>query len=86
MVAWIDLGRSLEPDYLHRCGIDLDRLLVVHPADGADGLAIALHLVESRTLAALVFDSTLELIDADPGTVSGSIPHRAYLCEARRGT
>ncbi len=64
LVAWLDLGRTCDPDYLHRCGVDLDRLLVVHPQDGADALAITLHLVESNTLAVLVFDS---LADLSPG-------------------
>jgi recombination protein RecA len=56
LVAWLDLGRTCDPDYLNRCGLDLDRLLIVHPQDDADALAVALHLVESYTLAALVFD------------------------------
>lgn len=61
IVAWLDLGRTCDPDYLDRCGLDLDRLLIVHPRDGADALAIALHLVESNTLAALVFDGLADL-------------------------
>jgi recombination protein RecA len=65
LVAWLDLGRTCDPDYLHRCGLDLDRLLVVHPEDGADALAITLHLVESNTLAALVFDGLANLSPED---------------------
>jgi len=61
LVAWLDLGRTCDPDYLHRCGLDLDRLLIVRPADGVDALAIMLHLVESDTLAALVFDGLMDL-------------------------
>jgi recombination protein RecA len=77
LVAWIDLGQTCDPDYLHRCGLDLDRLLVVHPADGVDALAIVLHLVESRTLAALVFDSTLELRGANQAAVVGALERLA---------
>ena len=61
LVAWLDLPRTCDPDYLHRCGLDLDRLLVVRPRDAVDALAITLHLVESHTLAALVFDGTSTL-------------------------
>jgi recombination protein RecA len=61
LVAWLDLGRTCDPDYLHRCGLDLDRLLIVRPEDGGDALAITLHLVESNTLAALVFDGLADL-------------------------
>jgi recombination protein RecA len=79
LVAWLDLGRTCDPDYLHRCGLDLDRLLVVRPADGADALAITLHLVESQTLAALVFDSTAELRQADQATVAGALERLAVV-------
>jgi recombination protein RecA len=60
--AWLDLGCTCDPDYLDRCGLDLDRLLIVHPRDGADALAIALHLVESNALAVLVFDGLSDLL------------------------
>jgi hypothetical protein len=67
LVAWLDLGRTCDPDYLDRCGLDLDRLLIVHPEDGADALAIALHLVESNSLAALVFDGLADLLPGVDG-------------------
>jgi recombination protein RecA len=75
LVAWLDLGRTCDPDYLDRCGLDLDRLLVVRPRDGVDALAIALYLVESDTLAALVFDGLSDLLPGDePLARSGSAP------------
>ena len=77
LVAWLDLGRTCDPDYLHRCGLAFDRLLVVRPADAADALAIALHLVESHTLAALVFDGTAQLKDADQAAVAGALERLA---------
>ncbi len=77
LVAWLDLSRTCDPDYLHRCGLALDRLLIVRPRDGADGLALALHLVESRTLAALVFDSTVQLKEIDQALVAGALERLA---------
>jgi recombination protein RecA len=80
LVAWVDLPRTSDPDYLHRCGIDLSRLLVVRPRDGADALAITLHLVESGALAALVFDGSscpAGIAHADPATVAGSLERLA---------
>lgn len=68
LVAWVDLSRTCDPDYLHRCGLDLERLLIVRPEAGADALAITVHLVESNTLAALVFDGLADL-DAGAETV-----------------
>jgi recombination protein RecA len=90
LVAWFDLPRTSDPDYLHRCGVDLSRLLVVRPRDGADALAITLHLVESdapstgsgRGLAALIFDATAQSGDSvspDPATLAGSLERLATL-------
>lgn len=77
LVAWIDLPRTSDPEYLHRCGVDLSRLLIVRPRDGTDALAITLHLVESSTLAALVFDATArpgENPPPDSAALAGSLP------------
>ena len=71
LVAWVDLGRTCDPDYLHRCGLDLDRLLVVRPQDGLDALAITCHLVESNTLSALVFDSLSDLPPGHSSQIAG---------------
>lgn len=58
LAAWLDLPGSCDPDYLHRCGIALDRVLIVRPATDDDALAVVLQLVASRTLAVLVCDWT----------------------------
>ena len=84
LAAWLDLSNACDPDYLHRCGLDLDRLLIVRPRDAADALAIALHLVESKALAALVFESLpisgpgqADLASIDPGILTGSLERLA---------
>jgi recombination protein RecA len=64
LVAWVDLTRTCDPDYLHRCGLDLERLLIVRPDTSEDALAIMLHLVESNSLAALVFDDLAGMVGA----------------------
>ena len=51
--------------------------MIVRPRDGADALAIAIHLVESHTLAALVFDGTVDFASADPALVAGSLERLA---------
>lgn len=61
LAAWFDVSRTCDPDYLCRCGVDLERLLVVRPEAGHDALPIALHLVESHALAVLVFDGVADL-------------------------
>jgi RecA/RadA recombinase len=77
LVAWVDLPRTCDPDYLHRCGLDLDRLLIVRPQDGADALAITLHLVESNTLAALVFDGLADLAQNEQAVLIGALERPA---------
>jgi recombination protein RecA len=69
VAAWIDTWRTFDADYMHRCGVDLSRLLVVRPASLVDALAMALHLVESRSLAVLVMDT---LPSPEPGEKPGS--------------
>ena len=77
LVAWLDLSRTCDPDYLHRCGLDLDRVLVVRPEDGLDALAITLHLIESDALAGLVFDSLSDLPRGHDSRVAGSLERLA---------
>jgi RecA/RadA recombinase len=75
--AWLDLSRTCDPDYLHRCGLDLDRVLVVRPEDGLDALAITLYLIESDALAGLVFDSLSDLPRGHDSRVAGSLERLA---------
>ncbi len=79
LVAWLDLSRTCDPDYLCRCGLDLDRLLVVRPRDGADALAIVLHLVESHTLAALVIDAVFPTTFGSYPATDGALERLAAL-------
>jgi RecA/RadA recombinase len=79
LVAWIDPSRTCDPDYLQRCGLDLDRLLVVHPEDALDGLAVIRYLVESNTLAGLVFDSLTDLSSRHATQVAGHLAHLAQV-------
>jgi recombination protein RecA len=77
LVAWLDLPRTCDPDYLHRCGLDLDRVLVVRPEDSLDALAITLHLIESDALTGLVFDSLSDLPRGHDSRVAGSLERLA---------
>jgi recombination protein RecA len=77
LAAWLDLPRTCDADYLYHCGLDLNRLLVVRPRDSGDALAIALHLVESNALAALVFDGATCLTETDAVAFAGSLERLA---------
>jgi recombination protein RecA len=64
-VAYVDQARSFDPDYAHRCGLVLSRLLVGSPLDGGETLAMTEAMAGSGGLAALVFDALGMLWD-DP--------------------
>ena len=66
-VAILDLGASTDADYLMRCGVDLDRLLLVRPESGKQATRVLLDLVRSRELRAILVDSLPDLV-ADPHT------------------
>ena len=66
-VGYIDQARYFDPDYAHRCNLDLSRLLVGRPYDLREALAMTESLVRSGSLSALVFDAdALDFLWTDP--------------------
>lgn len=63
-VGYIDQARYFDPDYAHRCGLDLSRLVVCTPYDITETLAMAEALARDGSLVALVLD-TLDFLWAD---------------------
>jgi RecA/RadA recombinase len=78
--AWVDLGWTLDGDYLHRCGVDLKELLVIRPHSGREALAITTSLVAGE-LGMVVFDEVTSLKGQNVGEafLEGVLPqiHRA---------
>lgn len=64
-VAYVDQALYFDPDYAHRCGVDLSRLLVGASHDLREALAATEALARSGSLAALVFDA-LDFLWTDP--------------------
>jgi recombination protein RecA len=56
IVAWLDLGRALDPVEAVARGLDLRWLLVIRPADAQEGLALAGALLTGRSIGLLVVD------------------------------
>jgi hypothetical protein len=56
LVAWIDLARAFDPALAARRGVQLEWLLIVRPADGAEALELAAWLARSRLIDLLVLD------------------------------
>jgi len=65
-VGYIDQALYFDPDYAHRCHLDLSRLLVGTTHDLHEALAMTEALARSGGLAALVFDA-LDFFWTDPG-------------------
>jgi recombination protein RecA len=59
-VALFDLTRTADPDYLARCGVDLDALLVVRPTLQPKAVDLLGDLVRQHRLRAVVVDSLTE--------------------------
>jgi recombination protein RecA len=64
--AWVDLGWTLDADYLHRCKVDLGGLLVVRPHSGEEAMAIASSLAAGEP-GVLIFDEVTSLKGQNPG-------------------
>ena len=86
-VGYIDHARFFDPDYAHRCGLDLSRLLVVAPHDLEEALTMTEALAGSGGLSALVFDGLDALwSDADAALLIAACLDRLVAPLARSGT
>ncbi|HEX2194176.1 MAG TPA: hypothetical protein VHK63_04340 [Candidatus Limnocylindria bacterium] len=56
MVAYLDPARSLDPATAARLGVNLEWLLVVHPADTAEAVELAAWLARDGRIDAMVLD------------------------------
>lgn len=68
-VGYVDQAHYFDPDYAHRCGLNLSRLLIGTPCDSLEALAMMEALLLSGSITALVVD-TLDFFWTDPEAVS----------------
>jgi recombination protein RecA len=86
-VGYVDQAHALDPDYAHRCGLDLSRLLVAAPHDLKEALAITEALAGSGGLEAMVFDGPDSLWnDSDSASSLAACLDRLVAPVARSGT
>jgi recombination protein RecA len=64
-VAYVDQALYFDPDYAHRCGLDLSRLVVGRPQDVREALTMTESLARNGELSALVLD-VLDFVWTDP--------------------
>ncbi len=86
-VGYIDQALYFDPDYAHRCALDLSRLVVGTTHDLVEALATTEALVRSGGLAALVFDA-FDFLWTDPQAAAqlAATLNRLPAALARSGT
>ena len=57
--VYIDIAQIFDPDYAHRCGLDLHRLMLIHPYTIRQGIAMLPDLISNGGFDLLVFDMPL---------------------------
>jgi recombination protein RecA len=59
--VYIDLERTFDPDYADRCGVSLHRLVLVHPYNFPQALAMVPDFIVNGGMDLLIFDMPLHL-------------------------
>ncbi len=62
LVAIVDMNHQNDPDYLSRCGIDLDHLLLVRNQAGLEVDSLLIDLVRTRELRVILLDTLADLL------------------------
>jgi recombination protein RecA len=62
VAAFIDMEHAIDPDYMRRCGVDVDELLISQPDTGEQALEIAEALIRSGAVDVIVVDSVAALV------------------------
>ena len=65
--AYVDLSYTFDPDYAVRCGVSLERLLLVRPHNGREALEITTSVIAGGGIGVLVFDSVSQLLGETHG-------------------
>ncbi|MBW7883357.1 MAG: hypothetical protein H3C34_12105 [Caldilineaceae bacterium] len=60
-VILLDLGRTADPDYVVRCGVDLEHLLVARPSVGPNAVNLIADLLQQYHPRAMVVDGLADL-------------------------
>lgn len=60
-VGLLDLSRTADPDYVNRCGVHLDALLVARPGIGRQTVQLLGDMIQTYQLRAVVVDSLADL-------------------------
>ena len=62
IAAYIDVEHALDPSYAHRCGVNVEDMLISQPDTGEQALEITEALVRSGAVDLIVIDSVAALV------------------------
>jgi recombination protein RecA len=62
IAAFIDAEHALDPEYAHKCGVDIENLYISQPDTGEQALEIAEALVRSGAIDIVAIDSVAALV------------------------
>ena len=62
VAAFVDMEHALDPDYAHKCGVNVDELYISQPDTGEQALEIAEALIRSGAVDVVVVDSVAALV------------------------
>lgn len=79
LAAYLDLEKTFDPDYAARCGVNLERLLIVRPYTIRQGIAMLPDFALNGGFAVLVVDAPLQALTAPDSSevLAGSRRHSA---------
>ena len=79
--ALLDLGQSSDPDYLARCGVNLQQTVFVRPESGEQAVDLLLELVQGRQVQVVLVDSLADLMRERKALrhLNRSLPHLRQL-------
>lgn len=65
--AMLDLSHTVDPEYLTRCGVDLERLLIIRPEDVHQTMRLLVDLARRPQVRMVVLDSLPDLLAMEGG-------------------
>jgi len=73
VIGYVDCLHTLDPDYAHRCGVDLKHLAVLSPQSSQEALAMIEVAITNGVFSALVVDAPDDLWDNATPSLATSI-------------
>ena len=61
-IVFLDVERTLNPDYAAKCGVDLKRLLIIQPKNAEETFNLVIDFLKTNLIALIIIDSVAALL------------------------